>query len=216
MYGTGFEGEYRLAEKVARLIPCADLVRFTNSGTEAVHMVLRLARAFTGRQKIIKFEGHFHGWADNIYISVKPEPPPGPDREPRPVIQTPGQAQSVLDDVIVLPFNDLEAVDRVLQDRADQIAAVILEPVMFYSGCILPQPGYLEELRRLTERHGVVLIFDEVITGFRLALGGAQEHFGVSPDLCTFAKGFAAGLPMAGFAGRAEIMDLLATNKVAH
>jgi glutamate-1-semialdehyde 2,1-aminomutase len=216
MYGTGFEGEYLLAEEVKRVVPCAGLVRFTNSGTESVQMALRVARAYTGREKVIKFEGHFHGWADNIYVSVKPTPPMGPSDSPKPLLGTPGQSPSVLEDLIILPFNDLDIVERTLKQKANQIAAVILEPVMFYSGCILPQDGYLEGLRRLTQEYGVVLIFDEVITGFRLALGGAQEYFGVIPDLAIFAKGFAAGLPMALYCGRKEIMDLVASNTVHH
>ena len=215
MYGTGFEGEYLLAEEVIRLVPGAELVRFTSSGTDAVQMALRLARAYTGREKVIKFEGHYHGWADNIYVSVKPTQPFGLPDSPSPLLETPGQPASVLQDLIILPFNDIDIVEQTLKQSAPEIAAIILEPLMF-SGCIMPEAGYLEGLRRLTEEYGVVLIFDEVITGFRLALGGAQEYFGVSPDLAVFAKAFAAGLPMACYCGRREIMDLIATNTVHH
>ena len=216
MYGTGCEEEYLLAEKLVQLLPCADLVRFTNSGTESVQAALRLARAFTGRDKVVKFEGHFHGWADNIFISVKPAPPMGLPKTPWKKRETLGQPQDAADNLIVLPWNDLDAVEKYLKHSAHEIAVVILEPIMFYNGCIEPEEGYLQGLRDLTNRYEVVLLFDEVITGFRLALGGAQEHFGVTPDLCTFAKGFAAGLPIAGFGGRRDIMELLDGNTVQH
>jgi glutamate-1-semialdehyde 2,1-aminomutase len=216
MYGTGCEEEFLLAERVVQLVPCAELVRFTNSGTESVQAALRLARAYTGRDKVIKFEGHFHGWADNIYISTKPTPPMGLRNAPWKMRETPGQPKNAAENLIILPWNDLEIVGQALRHSSHEIAAIILEPVMFYNGCIEPTTGYLQGLRDMTEKHEVLLIFDEVITGFRLALGGAQEYFGVKPDLCTFAKGFAAGLPIAGFGGRREIMELLSGNTVHH
>lgn len=216
MFGAGFQAEYLLAEEVVRALPCADLVRFANSGTEALHFVLRLARAFTGRNKVIRFEGHYHGWLDESHVSVAPSPAPGPDSAPLPALDLLGQPSKSADDLIILPWNDLAAVEQALESYRGRVAALICEPVPFYHGPMPPQPGFLEGLRELTRAHGVVLIFDEVVTGFRLALGGAQEFFGVTPDLCAFAKGFAAGLPMAGFGGRAEIMDLVATNKVPH
>jgi len=212
MFGTTFQEEYLLAEEVVKALPCAELVRFCSSGTEAVQTVLRLARAFTGRDKIIKFEGHFHGWADNVYISVKPQPPFGPSRRPWPKREVLGQPADAAANTIILPWNDLEVLESTLRHEGHQIAAVICEPVMFSNYGIMPQPGFLEGLKEMTMRHGIVLIFDEVVTGFRLALGGAQEYFGVTPDLCVFAKGFAAGLPMAGFGGRREIMELVAKN----
>ncbi len=212
MFGTTFEEEYLLAEEVVKAVPCADLVRFCNSGTESIQTVLRLARAFTGRDKIIKFEGHFHGWADNMFISVNPQPPMGPPQRPWPKREVLGQPEDAAANIIVLPWNDIEILETTLRHEGHQIAAVICEPVMFSNSGIFPRPGFLEGLREATARHGVVLIFDEVVTGFRLSLGGAQEYFGVNPDLCVFAKGFAAGLPMAGFGGRKEIMDLVAKN----
>jgi glutamate-1-semialdehyde 2,1-aminomutase len=212
MFGTTFEGEYLLAEEVVKAVPCADLVRFCNSGTESIQTVLRLARAFTGRDKIVKFEGHFHGWADNMFISVKPQPPMGPPQRPWAKREVLGQPEDAAANIILLPWNNLEILETTLKQEGHQIAAVICEPVMFSNSGILPQPGFLEGLQEATARHGVILIFDEVVTGFRLALGGAQEYFGVNPDLCVFAKGFAAGLPMAGFGGRKEIMDLVAKN----
>jgi glutamate-1-semialdehyde 2,1-aminomutase len=216
MFGSGFEQEYLLAEEISRCVPCIDLMRFSNSGSEALHFVLRLARAFTGREKVIKFEGHYHGWLDTIFISVKPTPPMGLPHAPWKMRETPGQPQDAADNLIILPWNDLEAVERALHWHGNDIAAIILEPIMFYHGGILPREGFLEGLRKLADRFGVVLIFDEVVTGFRVALGGAQEFFGVTPDLCVFAKGFAAGLPMAGFGGRRDIMELVASNLVPH
>jgi glutamate-1-semialdehyde 2,1-aminomutase len=215
-FGASCELEFLVSEKVAELVPCIDLVRFTCSGSEAIHFVLRLARAYTGRGKVIKFEGHFHGWYDNIYVSVAPSPPMGPPDGPWKIREARGQPENVVDNLIVLPWNDLDAVERTLRDHGDEIAAVIAEPIMFSSGGIGPQEGFLNGLREVTRRYGVVLIFDEIVTGFRLALGGAQEYFGVTPDLCVFGKGFAAGYPISGFGGSREIMELVATNDVPH
>jgi glutamate-1-semialdehyde 2,1-aminomutase len=216
MFGASCELEFLVSEKVAELVPCIDLVRFTCSGSEAIHFVLRLARAYTGRPKVIKFEGHFHGWYDNIYVSVTPSPPMGLPNAPWGIRGAAGQPGNVVDNLIILPWNDLDALERTLRDQGHEIAAVIAEPIMFSNGGIGPQEGYLAALQEATRRHGVVLIFDEIVTGFRLALGGAQEYFGVTPDLCVFGKGFAAGHPISGFGGRKEIMDLVATNQVPH
>jgi len=216
MFGTAFEKEYLLAEEVVRAVPCCDLVRFTNSGTESLHFLLRLARAFTGREKIVKFEGHYHGWTDDIFISVKPSRALGPKNAPAPLRESPGQPSDASRNLIILPWNDLDIVEATLSQRSHEVAAVILEPVMFYHGGIPPADGYLQGLRDITSRHDVLLIFDEIVTGFRLALGGAQEYFGVVPDLCALAKGFAAGLPIAGFGGRRDIMELVAENRVPH
>jgi glutamate-1-semialdehyde 2,1-aminomutase len=216
MYAAGFEKEYLLAEQVVKMVPCADMVRFCSSGSEAVHFVLRLVRAYTGRNKVIKFEGHFHGWMENIFVSVKPTPPMGLPNAPWKQRETPGQTESATYDLIILPWNDLEIVEKTLKHSSHEIAAIILEPVGLNSGALMPVDGFLEGLRELTIHYGVLLIFDEIITGFRLALGGAQEYFGVIPDMCTFAKGFAAGLPMAGFGGKRQIMDLVASNIVPH
>ena len=213
MFGLGLEAEYLLAEELVGLMPCCDLVRFANSGTEALHFVMRLARAYTGRPKIIKFEGHYHGWLDDQYVSVKPGPEAAAGQG---ALETPGQPADAAENLIILPWNDLAVVEEVLAARAAEAAAVILEPVPFYHGAIPPEEGYLAGLRRLTEKYGVLLIFDEVVTGFRLALGGAQEYFGVTPDLCVMAKGFAAGLPLAALGGRRAIMDLIADNTVPH
>lgn len=216
MFGTGFEAECLLAEEVVRAVPCCEKVRFTNSGTESLHFLLRLARAFTGREKVVKFEGHYHGWTDDLFVSVKPTKGLGPEKAPIPLRESPGQPSDAANNLILLPWNDLNIVEETLAKRAHEVAAVILEPVMFYHGGIPPDDGYLQGLRDLTKRYGVLLIFDEIVTGFRLALGGAQEYFGVVPDLCAIAKGFAAGLPIAGFGGSRDIMRLVAENQVPH
>jgi len=171
-------------------------VAFTSSGTEAVQGALRLARGFTGRNLILKFEGHYHGWVDSVLINYR-----GAGLNSR------GQVPNALDNVVTVPWNSTEAVERVFAERGADIAAAITEPVLCNSGCIMPRPGFLESLREITRRHGALLIFDEVITGFRMAPGGAQQHFGIKPDLATFGKALAAGLPMSAIAGRKDVMD---------
>lgn len=209
--------EIELSERLQRMVPCCELVRYNGSGSEAVLMALRLARAHTGRAKFIKFEGHYHGWTDPVIISYWPDlDAAGPRESPRPVPGTSGMAPSVLDEVIVLPWNDLGLVELALAQHGQDIAALIMEPIMFNTGGCRPRPGYLEGVRELCTRYGVVLIFDEVISGFRVALGGAQELFGVTPDLATFAKGIAAGFPLSAVMGKREIMGLITSGKVLH
>jgi len=208
--------EVDLARRICEIVPSAELVRFASSGSEADQAAMRLARAHTGRAKIVKFEGHYHGWFDNVFISVNPPlDQAGPAAMPRPFAHSRGQADSVLADTIVLPWNDIEALRAVIEG-SDDIAAVMMEPILCNTGAILPRPGYLEAVRELTTRHGVVLIFDEVITGFRVALGGAQALLGVTPDLSVFAKAVAGGFPLAVLAGRREIMEKLHTGNVMH
>ncbi len=203
--------EVALCRRLAGLVPCAERVRLAISGSEAVHATLRLARAFTGRRKIVKFEGHYHGWLDNILISVRPPlNEAGPAEAPVPVPMSRGIPPAVLDDVIVLPWNDADALATTLQRHGDDIAGVIMEPVLCNCGVIPPRSGYLERAREATRRAGALLIFDEVITGFRFGLAGAQGMLGVTPDLAAFAKAVAAGFPLAFIAGRADAMDLLA------
>jgi len=197
--GACHELEVRWAELVNQLVPCAELTRFTMSGTEATHLALRIARAFTGRSRILKFTGHFHGWHDGVAIGVNP---------PYEVPLSSGVPGATLDQVITCPPNDIKAVDTVLE-RGD-VAAVILEPAGGQSGTTPTIPGYLQELRALTQRHGVLLIFDEVITGFRYAPGGAQEYFGVTPDITTLAKIVAGGLPGGAVCGRRDVLSMLA------
>jgi glutamate-1-semialdehyde 2,1-aminomutase len=199
-YGACHELEVRWAELVQRLVPSAERVRFTNSGTEATQLALRLARAHTGRPKVVKFEGHFHGWHDYALTGVKP---------PYEVPNSSGIPGEALAQVILCPPNDLAAVEVILAGRQD-VAAVILEPGGGSSGTIPSDPKYLQALRELTHRHGVVLIFDEVITGFRYAPGGVQEVVGVTPDITTLAKIISGGLPGGAVVGKAAIMDRLA------
>lgn len=211
LYAGQHELEILVAEKLCRYIPCAELVRFSTSGSEAVHIALRVARAFTGRQKIIKFEGHYHGWFDNILVSLTPE-----KFDRHPVLESRGQMESVLDEVIVLPWNDASRLSETLAASADEIAAIIMEPVMCNTGCILPEPGYLETVRELCTRYGIVLIFDEIITGFRLGLGGAQAFFGVTPDLAVFGKALGSGFPISCLAGKRALMEGIADLSVVH
>ena len=198
-----------LGKKLTEIIPSAEQICFQNSGTEVVMYALRLARAYTGKYKIIKFEGQYHGWSDEEKISISAETVEelGDRNCPNKIIHTKGQRLSSADDLIVLPWNDLEILERTLKEQGDQIAAVITEPIMCDSGPILPLPGYLEGLRKLTKEYGVLLIFDEVITGFRASLGGAQEYYGVTPDISTFAKAVASGYPFGVVAGKKEIME---------
>lgn len=206
LYAAQSEIEFEAARMVCRLVPCAERVRFASSGTEAVQAALRIARAATGRGRIIKFEGHYHGWLDNVLWSVAPGLQDAGRRErPRAVAGSKGQQQD--DAVEVLPWNDLALLAERL--AAEDIAAVLMEPAMCNSGAIAPLPGYLEGARDACRRFGTVLIFDETITGFRLAAGGAQQRFGVTPDIATFAKAIANGFPVAAITGRAELLDLV-------
>jgi glutamate-1-semialdehyde 2,1-aminomutase len=217
LYAGQHEMEIVLSEKLQKLIPCAELVRYSNSGSEIVQAALRLARAYTGREKVIKFEGHYHGWFDNVLISVHPPlESVGPLEAPNAVPGTAGQAKSALDDVIVLPWNNLEVLEDVVSKNEGEIAAVIMEPIMCNTGCILPKEGYLKGVREVCNRNGIILIFDEIITGFRLGLSGAQGHFGITPDLATFGKAMAGGFPISCLAGKRDLMQLIAQGKVNH
>jgi glutamate-1-semialdehyde 2,1-aminomutase len=209
--------EAELAERLTKLLPSAEVVRFTSSGTEAVLMAMRLARAFTGRDKILKFEGHYHGWSDQAFISARPPlNEAGPADAPVPVAGSPGMPASVLGDVAVCGWNDLELLEQALERHRGEIAAVIMEPIMVNGGAILPAPGYLAGVKDLCRKHGALFILDEVITGFRVGLGGAQAKFGVSADLSIYAKAVAAGFPLALVAGRRDIMDTLLDKGVMH
>ncbi|MFL5706783.1 MAG: aspartate aminotransferase family protein, partial [Ktedonobacteraceae bacterium] len=217
MFGAQHELEVRVAERIQSSVPCADLITYSNSGSEAVLVALRLARAFTGRRKILKFEGHYHGWTDSMLISYHPSlSAAGPPDHPTPVPGTAGQSMAALTDVIVLPWNNLDLLEETLQRSGTEIAAVIMEPVMCNSGMVVPVPGYLKAVRTLTQQYGVLLIFDEVITGFRLALGGAQEFYGVVPDIAMYAKAVAGGFPLSAIAGRKAVMELIAQGVVQH
>lgn len=209
--------ELELSRRLTSLLPGVELVRYASSGTEAVQMAFRIARAFTKRSKVIKFEGHYHGWVDNVYVSVRPSGnEAGPAEAPTAMPDTPGVAPGAIADMVICGWNDLDHLRRALDANKGEIAAVIMEPMMVNGGVILPKPGYLEGAKKLCAEHGAVLIFDEVITGFRLGLTGAQGCFGVIPDLTIFAKAVAAGFPMALVAGRRDIMEIMQTQGVMH
>ena len=217
VYAAQNPRETELAERLCGLLPGAEVVRFATSGTEAVLMAMRLARAFTGRDKILKFEGHYHGWSDQAYISAHPSlNEAGPAAEPVPVAGSPGIPASVLDDVVVAGWNDLAALEAAFDRHAGEIAAVIMEPVMVNGGAVVPGPGYLAGVRDLCRRKGALFICDEVITGFRVGLTGAQGRFGVTADLAICAKAVAAGFPLALVAGRRDVMNSLADKGVMH
>ncbi len=206
LYGGQSRIEAEVAELLCHLVPCAERVRFTSSGSEAVQLALRLARGATGRKTIIKFEGHYHGWMDNVLVSVAATAEnAGPAHAPTRNAGSVGQDPGAWDHTEVLSWNDLSSVVQRLSQG--DVAAVLMEPAMCNSGAIMPAKGYLEGVRAACSRHGTVLIFDEVITGFRVAPGGAQQVFGVTPDLATFAKCLANGFPTAAVAGKAEIVD---------
>ncbi|MBA2570527.1 MAG: aspartate aminotransferase family protein [Chloroflexi bacterium] len=216
-YSAQHEREVEVAETICRLVPCAERIRFNSVGSEAVHAAWRLARAFTGRGRILKFEGHYHGWLDSALYSVHPALDlAGPPEAPVPVAGTRGQTPGGAEALVVAPWNDLDALGRIMERHEGEIAAVTLEPVLCNTGCISPVPGYLEGVRQLCREHGALLIFDEVITGFRLAPGGAQEYLGVIPDLAIFGKAVAGGYPLSVLAGRADVMDLISRGEVGH
>lgn len=201
-YGASHELEIEWGSWVKKLIPSAERVRFVNSGTEATLMAIRLARTFTGRNHIVKFAGHFHGWHDSVIPAARPPLD----------VPVPGIPQAVLDDTIVLPPNDIDAVRAHLENDPD-VAILLIEPTGGGWGAIPCKPDFLSDLRELTQKHGVILLFDEVITGFRVSPGGAQAHYGITPDMTTMAKILAGGLPGGAVAGRADIMDLISMRK---
>ena len=201
------EHEVRLAEMLTRRIPSLESVRFTNSGTEATMNAVRLARAFTGRPKLAKFEGAFHGTHDWVMVSVTPDPKTAGNRKrPKPVAWSSGIPPAVLKHTVVLPWNDQEACAEILAREGDQVAGLIVDPLLCNAGLVPPAEGFLPWLREETQRRGIVLIFDEVIS-FRVAWGGAQERFGIRPDLTTLGKIIGGGLPVGAFGGRRDIMD---------
>lgn len=207
--------EYRAAELFCAAVPCADRVRFGSSGSEVIQAALRLARGVTGRPTIVKFEGHYHGWFDSTLWSVAPSlDAAGPAERPHRVPASQGQDDEAGRHLAILPWNDLEALRARLAEG--DVAGVIMEPAMCNQGAVPPAPGYLEGAREACSAAGTLLIFDEVITGFRLALGGAQAHFGVTPDLAVFAKALASGFPVAALAGRAAMMEHIGLGRVMH
>lgn len=216
--GSLHTDEVELAEKLQRLIPCAELMRFSVTGSEADHTAIRTARAVTGKNKFLRFEGHYHGWFDNMAYGVGgvSAVAMGDREQPSALPWTQGLPSLGQAECILLPWNDLELVERTVQKNSGDIAAIITEPIMCNSGCIEPQPGFLKGLRTLCDTLGMALIFDEVITGFRVHLGGAQAHYGVTPDLAIFAKAIANGYPLSVIAGRHKWMQPIAEGKVIH
>jgi len=206
--GTSFGApcalEVELAERVVRHVPCVEKVRFVSSGTEATMSALRVARGFTGRSKILKFDGCYHGHADSLLVAA------GSGVATLGIPGSPGVPEGTVADTLVVPFNDVAAVERAVAEHGPDLAAIIAEPVCGNMGAVAPRPGYLESLREITRKNGTVLIFDEVMTGFRLALGGAQELFGVTPDMTCLGKILGGGLPAAAYGGRADIMATVA------
>ena len=208
------EEHIRVARKLCQLIPAFDMVRFSGSGTETTWHVVKLARAATGRDKVVKFEGHFHGYNEYLQYNMSP---PLDKALPNVHVESPGFPAVLQEFVYVLPFNDFDAIEQTLAEHHDEIAAVILEPVNYNAGCILPQPGYLEHLRELTRRYDVLLIFDEILSAFKTGPNCIQGFYGVTPDLATLGKTLGGGTAMSAFGGRRDLMEqILPVGPVVH
>jgi len=207
IYAATHIREIEAAERVLSVLGWAETMRFGSSSTEMVQAALRIARAATGRTRIVRFHGHYHGWLDNIYARNE-------GTEAAPASQ--GQPAAALSEVLTLEWNDVRAFEQVMTEHGSEVAAVIMEPVMLNAGVIVPEPGYLETVRRICTHRGVVLVFDETISGFRVALGGAAERYGVHPDLAVYGKAMAAGWPCAAIAGRRDLFAGVASGVVTH
>jgi glutamate-1-semialdehyde 2,1-aminomutase len=218
LYAGQHAAEIELARLLKKAYPSTELVRFGMTGSEVVQAALRVARAYTGRTKVVKFVGHYHGWFDNILLSIAPGSGGDLDKAERgePQLQSRGQVPSAASEVITMPWNDIDAIRALFRSRGAEIAAVITEPIMCNTGVISPVDGYMAELSKLCINHGIVLIFDEVITGFRIGLGGAQEKLGIAPDLTVLAKAIGNGFPIAALGGRKDILALTGTGAVNH
>jgi len=203
-FGSPTQGEVELAEAICEAVPSIEMVRLVNSGTEATMSALRVARGFTGRDLVVKFEGCYHGHVDSLLVKA------GSGVATLGLPDSPGVPKGFSDTTIALPFNSVDAVAETFAAHAARIAAVIVEPVVGNMGCVPPAPGFLQALREISARHGALLIFDEVMTGFRVAFGGAQQLFGIRPDLTTLGKVIGGGLPIGAYGGRAEIMSKVA------
>ena len=210
--------EIELAETLNRIIPSAELMRFCLDGSEAVQTALRVARAKTGKQKFLRFEGHYHGWLDNVAwgISTPSVDALGSRENPNVFPWSAGLPEHAKDEFIILPWNDLDLVKKTLADHHQEITAIITEPIMCNNGCIVPKEGFLQGLRDLCDQYGIALIFDEVITGFRMSIGGSQRYFGITPDMSIFAKAMGSGYPISAIVGKREWMSRIEDAKVIH
>lgn len=208
-FSTPTEDLCKLSKKLVEIIPCAEMVSFQSSGTEANMHAWRVARAATGKMKIVKFSGQYHGWSDEQKISIGADSAEelGAKNNQARIMATAGQRTSTADDMIIAPWNDIETLTEIITERKDEIAAVLMEPYMCDEGPIEPKEGYLQAVKDLCEANGVILIFDEVITGFRMQLGGAQQYFGVTPHMAIFGKAIAAGFSLSMIAGKKEYME---------
>jgi len=219
-FASATSAEVEAAERFRRMVLSAEAVRFTNTGSEATMLALRLARAHTRRTKFLKFEGHYHGWYDAFLLNAHSHPPEhlGSRENPARIPDSEGIPRSTFDDVVLAPWNDVSALERVMRTHGHELAAVISEPIMANMGCIPPRDGYLQKLRELTREYGVLLILDEVVTGFRYAPGGCQEYYSIQPDLSTFGKALGAGFPIGAVAGPRVILDRMrwGENMVLH
>ena len=218
IFAFSHELEVKVAERIVQMCPGVDMVRFANSGTEATMHALRIARSHTGREKIVKFEGQYHGMYDYMLFSTASSPisAMGHRRSPVPAPTTSGIPRAIYDLVITLPYNDFETLERTVKQTWGDVAAIIVEPIMGNMGGIMPQPGWLEHIRQLCDEYGIVMINDEVKTGFRIAPGGAQEYFGVHGDLVTFAKAMGNGFPIAAIGGKKKVMASVGPGRTAH
>ncbi len=217
-FATATEIEVEVAELLQQMIGNAEVVRFANTGTEAVMAAIRLARGYTGRPKIVKFEGHYHGWYDDLSVSsnILPSAAMGLRSDPVKIPDSSGLNRYALEDTVVVPWNDPVALERAINNHRGQIAAIITEGIMANIGVIPPVDGYLHGLQELARKNGILFILDETVTGFRIAPGGCQEYYKLNPDIATFGKALGCGLPVAAFVGRREIMQALAWGGVLH
>jgi glutamate-1-semialdehyde 2,1-aminomutase len=217
MYGTCNTIEVQLAEQICGMVPCAQLVRFANSGSEAISGAVRVARAFTGKNKILKFEGHYHGWVDVLAVSNRPTiEKAGPLESPCSDPHSMGLPPGVVNDVVICPCNQPKILKSILDDHSSQIAAIIAEPIVANNACIMPAPGFLKFMREECIRRNIILIFDEIVTGFRVAPGGAQQLYGVDCDIAVYSKALGGGMPISAFAGKHFIMDMVYANRAKH
>jgi len=214
-FAAATSAEIEASERFLKMVPNSEAVRFTNTGSEATMLALRLARAHTGRTKFLKFEGHYHGWYDPFLLNAHSHPVEnlGSTDNPARIPDSQGIPSSTFDEVVIAPWNDEQALERVMRQHGGDLAAVITEPIMANMGCIPPREGYLKRMRELTKQFGVLLILDEVVTGFRYAPGGCQELYGIRPDLSTFGKALGAGFPVGAVAGPRAILDRMRWNE---